>query len=152
MCLQRAKLSLPFPLHRVFSPQWTFPMGARLPPHRAAVQGRTQNFAGFMATKNFVANFISPGQMEQEGGYLPESHSGKQAAGVAAGGRLLRHRAQFPHTVRCSGEHRSRRDRGNDRNGRCGNQVFTHPDRATAKPASGFRRRQQGVRQQLPPS
>ncbi|EON1764317.1 hypothetical protein HIU27_RS23045 [Escherichia coli] len=50
--------------------------------------------------KNFVAGASHPGQMEREGvtSAPRKVHSGKQAAGVAAGGRLLRHQAQFPHT------------------------------------------------------
>ena len=45
-------------------------------------------FAGFMA-KNFVAGASHPGQMEREGvtSAPRKVHSGKQAAGVAAGGR-----------------------------------------------------------------
>ncbi len=78
--------------------------GARLPPHGTAVRGGRKIFAGFMA-KNFVAGASHPGQMEREGLRLPRKvHSGKQAAGVAAGGRTAAPSgAVSSHTVRCAG-------------------------------------------------
>ncbi|SMB40421.1 hypothetical protein ECWI1_P4941 (plasmid) [Escherichia coli] len=62
-------------------------------------------FAGFMA-KNFVAGASHPGQMEREGvtSAPRKVHSGKQAAGVAAGGRTAAPSgAVSSHTVRCAG-------------------------------------------------
>ncbi|MEY6735224.1 hypothetical protein [Escherichia coli] len=61
--------------------------------------------AGFMA-KNFVAGASHPGQMEREGvtSAPRKVHSGKQAAGVAAGGRTAAPSgAVSSHTVRCAG-------------------------------------------------
>nr|AZQ23611.1 hypothetical protein [Escherichia coli] len=77
-------------------------------------------FAGFMA-KNFVAGASHPGQMERGVTSAPRKvHSGKQAAEVAAGGRLLRHQAQFPHTPSgVQGAQVTARQRRRDRNGRC---------------------------------
>ncbi len=61
--------------------------------------------AGFMA-KNFVAGASHPGQMEREGvtSAPRKVHSGKQAAGVAAGGKTAAPSgAVSSHTVRCAG-------------------------------------------------
>ena len=61
--------------------------------------------AGFMA-KNFVAGASHPGQMEREGvtSAPRKVHSGKQAAGVAAGGKTAAPSgAVSSHTVRGAG-------------------------------------------------
>ena len=61
--------------------------------------------AGFMV-KNFVAGASHPGQMEREGvtSAPRKVHSGKQAAGVAAGGKTAAPSgAVSSHTVRCAG-------------------------------------------------
>ncbi|GCM95139.1 resolvase [Escherichia coli] len=61
--------------------------------------------AGFMA-KNFVAGASHPGQMEREGvtSAPRKVHSGKQAAGVVAGGKTAAPSgAVSSHTVRCAG-------------------------------------------------
>ncbi|RBB49432.1 hypothetical protein DQW51_17310 [Escherichia coli O111:H-] len=61
--------------------------------------------AGFMA-KNFVAGASHPGQMEREEvtSAPRKVHSGKQAAGVAAGGKTAAPSgAVSSHTVRCAG-------------------------------------------------
>ncbi|EPD7405645.1 hypothetical protein ACSD3H_004331, partial [Escherichia coli] len=56
--------------------------------------------------KNFVAGASHPGQMEREGvtSAPRKVHSGKQAAGVVAGGKTAAPSgAVSSHTVRCAG-------------------------------------------------
>ncbi len=107
--------------------------------------------AGFMA-KNFVAGASHPGQMEREGvtSAPRKVHSGKQAAGVAAGGKTAAPSgAVSSHTVRCR-ERRSRRDRGGATGTVAASRVFTHRTVAAARNrASGFGGDWR-VRQQLP--
>ncbi|CSN54171.1 Uncharacterised protein [Shigella sonnei] len=64
-------------------------MGAPFTASRDSCPGADAKFlAGFMA-KNFVAGASHPGQMEREGvtSAPRKVHSGKQAAGVVAGGK-----------------------------------------------------------------
>lgn len=103
--------------------------------------------AGFMA-KNFVAGASHPGQMEREGvtSAPRKVHSGKQAAGVAAGGRTAAPSgAVSSHTVRCAGS------AGHGATGTvAASRVFTHRTVAAARNrASGFGGDWR-VRQQLP--
>ncbi|CSH16738.1 Uncharacterised protein [Shigella sonnei] len=111
MPLQRSESSSCRPLHRGFSPQWTFPMGAPFTASRDSCPGADAKFlAGFMA-KNFVAGASHPGQMEREGvtSAPRKVHSGKQAAGVVAGGKTAAPSgAVSSHTVRCAGQRRRR--------------------------------------------
>ena len=106
MPLQRSESSSCRPLHRGFSPQWTFPMGARLPPHGAAVRGRTQNFLPGSWLKILWPVHLTLDRWNGRGLRLPpgKSTAGKQAAGVAAGGRTAAPSgAVSSHTVRCAG-------------------------------------------------
>lgn len=106
MPLQRSESSSCRPLHRGFSPQWTFPMGARLPPHGAAVRGRTQNFLPGSWLKILWPVHLTLDRWNGRGLRLPpgKSTAGKQAAGGAAGGRTAAPSgAVSSHTVRCAG-------------------------------------------------
>ncbi len=85
MCPFRGAKAPPAVHFTGFLPQWTFPMGARLPPHGTAVRGGRKIFAGFMA-KNFVAGASHPGQMEREGLRLPPE-SPQRETGRRGGGR-----------------------------------------------------------------
>ncbi|WHI29272.1 hypothetical protein QDX10_27380 (plasmid) [Escherichia coli] len=101
--------------------------------------------------KNFVAGASHPGQMEREGvtSAPRKVHSGKQAAGVAAGGKTAAPSgAVSSHTVRCAGS------AGHGATGATGtvaaSRVFTHRTVAAARNrASGFGGDWR-VRQQLP--
>ncbi|CSN53358.1 Uncharacterised protein [Shigella sonnei] len=100
MPLQRSESSSCRPLHRGFSPQWTFPMGAPFTASRDSCPGADAKFlAGFMA-KNFVAGASHPGRWNGRGLRLPpgKSTAGNRPQGWWQEGRLLRHQAQFPHT------------------------------------------------------
>ena len=106
MPLQRSESSSCRPLHRGFSPQWTFPMGARLPPHGAAVRGRTQNFLPGSWLKILWPVHLTLDRWNGRGLRLPpgKSTAGKQAAGGAAGGRTAAPSGAVSlHTVRCAG-------------------------------------------------
>ena len=106
MPLQRSESSSCRPLHRGFSPQWTFPMGARLPPHGTAVRGRTQNFLPGSWLKILWPVHLTLDRWNGRGLRLPpgKSTAGKQAAGGAAGGRTAAPSgAVSSHTVRCAG-------------------------------------------------
>ncbi|STH23281.1 Uncharacterised protein [Escherichia coli] len=130
-----------------------FRWGARLPPHGAAVRGRTQNFfAGFMA-KNFVAGASHPGQMERGGGYVCPPESPQRETGRRSGGRredcCAIRRSFLTHRQVCR-ERRSRRDRGGATGTVAASRVFTHRTVAAARNrASGFGGDWR-VRQQLP--
>ncbi len=108
--------------------------------------------AGFMA-KNFVAGASHPGQMEREGvtSAPRKVHSGKQAAGVAAGGKTAAPSgAVSSHTVRCAGSagHGATGAARPERSLQAG--FFTHRTVAAARNrASGFGGDWR-VRQQLP--
>ncbi len=108
--------------------------------------------AGFMA-KNFVAGASHPGQMEREGvtSAPRKVHSGKQAAGVAAGGKTAAPSgAVSSHTVRCAGSagHGATGAARPERSLQA--RVFTHRTVAAARNrASGFGGDWR-VRQQLP--
>ncbi len=151
MPLQRSESSSCRPLHRGFSPQWTFPMGARLPPHGAAVRGGRKIFAGFMA-KNFVAGASHPGQMEREGLRLPPEspQRGNRPQGAAGGRTAAPSGAVSSHTVRCAGSagHGATGAARPERSLQA--RVFTHRTVAAARNrASGFGGDWR-VRQQLP--
>ncbi len=103
--------------------------------------------------KNFVAGASHPGQMEREGvtSAPRKVHSGKQAAGVAAGGRTAAPSgAVSSHTVRCAGSagHGATGAARPERSLQA--RFFTHRTVATARNrASGFGGDWR-VRQQLP--
>ena len=153
MPLQRSESSSCRPLHRGFSPQWTFPMGARLPPHGAAVRGRTQNFLPGSWLKILWPVHLTLDRWNGRGLRLPpgKSTAGNRPQGWRQEGRLLRHQAQFPHTPSgVQGAQVTARQGRRDRNGRCKPGVFTHRTVATARNrASGFGGDWR-VRQQLP--
>ncbi|CTC34809.1 Uncharacterised protein [Shigella sonnei] len=157
MPLQRSESSSCRPLHRGFSPQWTFPMGARLPPHGAAVRGRTQNFLPGSWLKILWPVHLTLDRWNGRGLRLPpgKSTAGNRPQGWRQEGRLLRHQAQFPHTP--SGvqgaqvtARQGRRDRGGATGTVAASRVFTHRTVAAARNrASGFGGDWR-VRQQLP--
>ena len=142
MPLQRSESSSCRPLHRGFSPQWTFPMGARLPPHGTAVRGRTQNFLPGSWLKILWPVHLTLDRWNGRGLRLPpgKSTAGNRPQRWRQEGRLLRHQAQFPHTPSgVQGAQVTARQRRRDRNGRCKPGVFTHRTVATARNrASGF--------------
>ncbi len=81
-------------------------MGARLPPHGAAVRGRTQNFLPGSWLKILWPVHLTLDRWNGRGLRLPpgKSTAGKQAAGGAAGGRTAAPSgAVSSHTVRCAG-------------------------------------------------
>ncbi len=81
-------------------------MGARLPPHGTAVRGRTQNFLPGSWLKILWPVHLTLDRWNGRGLRLPprKVHSGKQAAGVAAGGKTAAPSgAVSSHTVRCAG-------------------------------------------------
>ncbi|MBP1522201.1 hypothetical protein IU399_00580 [Salmonella enterica subsp. enterica serovar Worthington] len=90
-------------------------------------------------------------QMEREGLRLPRKvHSGKQAAGVAAGGRTAAPSGAVSSHRQVCRERRSRRDRGGATGTVAASRVFTHRTVAAARNrASGFGGDWR-VRQQLP--
>ena len=153
MPLQRSESSSCRPLHRVFSPQWTFPMGARLPPHGTAVRGRTQNFLPGSWLKILWPVHLTLDRWNGRGLRLPpgKSTAGNRPQEWRQEGGLLRHQAQFPHTPSgVQGAQVTARQRRRDRNGRCKPGVFTHRTVAAARNrASGFGGDWR-VRQQLP--
>nr|VUD38193.1 Uncharacterised protein [Escherichia coli] len=153
MPLQRSESSSCRPLHRGFSPQWTFPMGARLPPHGAAVRGRTQNFLPGSWLKILWPVHLTLDRWNGRGftSAPRKVHSGKQAAGVAAGGRTAAPSgAVSSHTVRCAGSAGHGADRGGATGTVAASRVFTHRTVAAARNrASGFGGDWR-VRQQLP--
>ncbi len=142
MPLQRSESSSCRPLHRGFSPQWTFPMGARLPPHGTAVRGRTQNFLPGSWLKILWPVHLTLDRWNGRGLRLPprKVHSGKQAAEVAAGGKTAAPSgAVSSHTVRCAGSagHGATGAARPERSLQA--RVFTHRTVATARNrASGF--------------
>ncbi len=122
MPLQRSESSSCRPLHRGFSPQWTFPMGARLPPHGTAVRGRTQNFLPGSWLKILWPVHLTLDRWNGRGLRLPpgKSTAGNRPQRWRQEGRLLRHQAQFPHTPSgVQGAQVTARQRRRDRNGRC---------------------------------
>ena len=153
MPLQRSESSSCRPLHRGFSPQWTFPMGARLPPHGTAVRGRTQNFLPGSWLKILWPVHLTLDRWNGRGLRLPpgKSTAGKQAAGGAAGGRTAAPSgAVSSHTVRCAGSagHGATGAARPERSLQA--RVFTHRTVAAARNrASGFGGDWR-VRQQLP--
>ena len=98
MPLQRSESSSRRPLLRGFSPQWTFPMGQRLPRHGAVVRGQTQKFLT-PAAKSFVAGTSLPWTAETCcGRFSPRKvHSGETGRRGAPSGAVALH------TVRCAG-------------------------------------------------
>ncbi len=100
MPLQRSESSSCRPLHWGFSPQWTFPMGARLPPHGTAVRGRTQNFLPGSWLKILWPVHLTLDRWNGRGLRLPpgKSTAGNRPQRWRQEGGLLRHQAQFPHT------------------------------------------------------
>ena len=122
MPLQRSESSSCRPLHRGFSPQWTFPMGARLPPHGTAVRGRTQNFLPGSWLKILWPVHLTLDRWNGRGLRLPpgKSTAGNRPQRWRQEGGLLRHQAQFPHTPSgVQGAQVTARQRRRDRNGRC---------------------------------
>ncbi|WP_419715447.1 hypothetical protein [Escherichia coli] len=122
MPLQRSESSSCRPLHRGFSPQWTFPMGARLPPHGTAVRGRTQNFLPGSWLKILWPVHLTLDRWNGRGLRLPpgKSTAGNRPQRWRQEGRLLRHQAQFPHTPSgVQGAQVTARQGRRDRNGRC---------------------------------
>ena len=112
-------------------------MGARLPPHGTAVRGRTQNFLPGSWLKILWPVHLTLDRWNGRGLRLPprKVHSGKQAAGVAAGGKTAAPSgAVSSHTVRCAGS------AGHGATGTvAASRVFTHRTVASARNrASGF--------------
>ncbi len=103
--------------------------------------------AGFMA-KNFVAGASHPGQMEREGvtSAPRKVHSGKQAAGVAAGGRTAAPSgAVSSHTSGVQGAQVTARQGRRDRNGRCKPGFHASDRSGSPKPRQRVRRRLAGA-------
>ena len=152
MPLQRSESSSCRPLHRGFSPQWTFPMGARLPPHGAAVRGRTQNFLPGSWLKILWPVHLTLDRWNGRGLRLPPE-SPQRETGRRSGGRredcCAIRRSFLTHRQVCR-ERRSRRDRGGATGTVAASRVFTHRTVAAARNrASGFGGDWR-VRQQLP--
>ncbi|CSK67299.1 Uncharacterised protein [Shigella sonnei] len=149
MCPFRgAKAPFCRPLLRGFSPQWTFPMGQRLPRHGAVVRGQTQKFLT-LAAKSFVAGTSLPGQMEREGvtSAPRKVHSGE--TGRRGGGRredcCAIRRSFLTHRQVCR-ERRSRRDRGGATGTVAASPGFHASDRSgSPKPRQRVRRRLAGA-------
>ncbi|WP_252718518.1 hypothetical protein, partial [Shigella sonnei] len=103
--------------------------------------------------KNFVAGASHPGQMEREGvtSAPRKVHSGKQAAGVAAGGKTAAPSgAVSSHTVRCAGSAGhgatgAARQGRRDRNGRCKPGFHASDRSGSPKPRQRVRRRLAGA-------
>ncbi len=148
MPLQRSESSSCRPLHRGFSPQWTFPMGARLPPHGTAVRGRTQNFLPGSWLKILWPVHLTLDRWNGRGLRLPpgKSTAGNRPQRWRKEGRLLRHQAQFPHTPSgVQGAQVTARQGRRDRNGRC-KPGFHASDRSDSpKPRQRVRRRLAGA-------
>ena len=144
MPLQRSESSSCRPLHRGFSPQWTFPMGARLPPHGTAVRGRTQNFLPGSWLKILWPVHLTLDRWNGRGLRLPpgKSTAGNRPQRWRQEGGLLRHQAQFPHTPSgVQGAQVTARQRRRDRNGRCkpgGSRQGWKPARAETAPLAPF--------------
>ena len=144
MPLQRSESSSCRPLHRGFSPQWTFPMGARLPPHGAAVRGRTQNFLPGSWLKILWPVHLTLDRWNGRGLRLPpgKSTAGNRPQEWRQEGGLLRHQAQFPHTPSgVQGAQVTARQGRRDRNGRCKPGVLRQgwkPARAETAPLAPF--------------
>ncbi len=104
MCPFRGAKAPPAVHFTGFLPAVDLSDGARLPPHGTAVRADAKFLAGFMA-KNFVAGASHLDRWNGRGYVCPRKvHSGKQAAGVAAGGRTAAPSgAVSSHTVRCAG-------------------------------------------------
>ncbi|HFS4095410.1 hypothetical protein AWG82_01975 [Escherichia coli] len=75
-------------------------MGARLPPHGAAVRGRTQNFLPGSWLKILWPVHLTLDRWNGRGLRLPpgKSTAGNRPQEWRQEGGLLRHQAQFPHT------------------------------------------------------
>ncbi len=146
MPLQRSESSSCRPLHRVSPRSGPFRWG---PVYRLTGQlsGADAKFlAGFMA-KNFVAGASHPDRWNGRGYVCPRKvHSGKQAAGVAAGGRTAAPSgAVSSHTVRCAGSAGHGATGGRDRNGRCKPGFHASDRSGSPKPRQRVRRRLAGA-------
>ncbi|CSL43659.1 Uncharacterised protein [Shigella sonnei] len=136
------------PLLRGFSPQWTFPMGQRLPRHGAVVRGQTQKFLT-LAAKSFVAGTSLPWTAETCcGRFSPRKvHSGetgRRGGGGRADNCAIR-RSFLTHRQVCR-ERRSRRDRGGATGTVAASLVFQTSDRSgSPKPRQRVRRRLAGA-------
>ncbi|CSG05952.1 Uncharacterised protein [Shigella sonnei] len=148
MPLQRSESSSCRPLHRGFSPQWTFPMGAPFTASRDSCPGADAKFlAGFMA-KNFVAGASHPDRWNGRGLRLPpgKSTAGNRPQRWRQEGRLLRHQAQFPHTPSgVQGAQVTARQGRRDRNGRCKPGFHASDRSGSPKPRQRVRRRLAGA-------
>ncbi len=97
-------------------------MGARLPPHGAAVRGRTQNFLPGSWLKILWPVHLTLDRWNGRGLRLPpgKSTAGNRPQEWRQEGGLLRHQAQFPHTPSgVQGAQVTARQGRRDRNGRC---------------------------------
>ncbi len=151
MPLQRSESSSCRPLHRGFSPQWTFPMGARLPPHGTAVRGRTQNFLPGSWLKILWPVHLTLDRWNGRGLRLPPESPQRETGRRGGGGRVdcAIRRSGLTHRQVCR-ERRFRRDRGGATGTVAASRVFTHRTVAAARNrASGFGGDWR-VRQQLP--
>ena len=149
MPLQRSESSSCRPLHRGFSPQWTFPMGARLPPHGTAVRGRTQNFLPGSWLKILWPVHLTLDRWNGRGLRLPPGkvHSGE--TGRRGGGRredcCAIRRSFLTHRQVCR-ERRLRRDRGGATGTVAASPGFHASDRSDSpKPRQRVRRRLAGA-------
>ncbi|MCW3282320.1 hypothetical protein N5T16_26625 [Escherichia coli] len=101
------------PLLRGFSPQWTFPMGARLPPHGTAVRGRTQNFLPGSWLKILWPVHLTLDRWNGRGLRLPpgKSTAGNRPQRWRQEGGLLRHQAQSADATKKGGAKKKGRGR-----------------------------------------
>ena len=148
MPLQRSESSSCRPLHRGFSPQWTFPMGVRLPPHGTAVRGRTQNFLPGSWLKILWPVHLTLDRWNGRGLRLPPE-SPQRETGRRGGGRredcCAIRRSFLTHRQVCR-ERRSRRDRGGATGTVAASPCFHASDRSDSpKPRQRVRRRLAGA-------
>ncbi len=148
MPLQRSESSSCRPLHRGFSPQWTFPMGARLPPHGAAVRGRTQNFLPGSWLKILWLVHLTLDRWNGRG-YVCPPESPQRGNRPQGGGRredcCAIRRSFLTHRQVCR-ERRSRRDRGGATGTVAASPGFHASDRSgSPKPRQRVRRRLAGA-------
>ncbi|CDH68161.1 hypothetical protein ECOPMV1_pHUSEC411like00020 (plasmid) [Escherichia coli PMV-1] len=146
MCPFRGAKAPPAVHFTGFSPQWTFPMGARLPPHGAA-SGGGPKFCRVHA-KNFVAGASHPGQRNGRGLRLPPE-SPQRGNRPQGGGRredcCAIRRSFLTHRQVCR-ERRSRRDRGGATGTVAASPGFHASDRSgSPKPRQRVRRRLAGA-------
>ncbi len=142
MPLQRSESSSCRPLLRGFSPQWTFPMGARLPPHGTAVRGRTQNFLPGSWLKILWPVHLTLDRWNGRGLRLPP---GKSTAGNRPQRWRPIRRSFLTHRQVCR-ERRLRRDRGGATGTVAASPGFHASDRSDSpKPRQRVRRRLAGA-------